>query len=253
MKETKHLNERQKPLPNLPWIMKQTWQDILFAHYPVNRESLEKLVPECLPLDTFDGKSWVTIVPYLTSTMQIRGLPPLPGMNHFAGFNVRTYVTVNGKPGVYFFNLIAENFLAAYGAKIAFKLPYVYRKIRMQKTNETIIFESGKKADDDTQLLCRYKSISSPKPVEQGSLEEFLVERYCLYTTDTKGNLFRGDILHQPWKLERAQAFIERNSLHSSMHIEPLSEEPIFHYAKKAVVRFWPLLKIGEKQPHSIR
>ncbi|RHW40204.1 DUF2071 domain-containing protein [Lysinibacillus yapensis] len=223
--------------------MKQTWNDILFAHYPVKKEILEKLVPEQLPLDTYDGVCWVTIVPYFTSAMHLRGMPPVPGMANFPGFNIRTYVTLNGKPGIYFFSLAAGNWLAAYGAKIAFQLPYFYMNMNYKNVKDFIIFESEKKRG--AQLLCHYKSISSPSLAEKGSLEDWLVERYCLYTV-SKGIVLRADILHHPWLLEKAEAEFHENTLLSSLNIEPASEQPLLHYAKKAEVRIWPIVKAVE-------
>ncbi|MFC7686550.1 YqjF family protein [Ureibacillus sp. GCM10028918] len=238
------LTEKRKLTTNLPWMMKQTWNDVLFAHYPVSRKVLEKLVPSELTLDTFYQTGWVSVVPYLTSSMHLRGLPPVPGMAAFPGFNVRTYVTLNGKPGVYFFSLTAANFLAAFSARTFFRLPYSYMDMQHKKAKELIIFESEKKSG--IQLLCNYKSISTPSKADKGSLEEWLVERYCLYTVSKKGVPFRVDIMHEPWLLEKADAEFHRNTLLSSFNIVPDHKKPILHYAKKAVVRIWPIVPANE-------
>lgn len=242
--EEGHLSQKQKLTTNLPWIMKQTWSDVLFAHYPVQRKVLEKMVPRKLTLDTYNETAWVSIVPYLTSSMHLRGVPPIPGMASFPGFNIRTYVTMNGKPGVYFFKLTAANFLAAYTAKTFFCLPYAYMKMDYKKVKDLIVFESEKKSG--LQLLCNYKSSSNPSPTEKGSLEEWLVERYCLYTVNKKGTPLRADILHEPWVLEKAEAEFHRNTLLHSLNIVPEHEKPILHYARNAVVRFWPIVPISE-------
>lgn len=84
--------------------MKQIWRDLLFAHWPVALDALRPLVPAALPLDTFDGRAWVTIAPFHME-VQPRGLPALPGMSRVPELNCRTYVTLDGKPGVYFFSL----------------------------------------------------------------------------------------------------------------------------------------------------
>ena len=238
-----NLEQKRKVMTNLPWIMKQTWKDVLFAHYPVQKKVLEKLVPSVLPLDTYNGTCWVSIVPYLTSSMHPRGFPPIPGMAAYPGFNIRTYVTLNGKPGVYFFRLTAANFLAAHFAKTFFRLPYLYMDMKYKKVKNLIVFESEKKTG--LQLLCNYKSISDPVPTEKGSLEEWLVERYCVYTVNKKGVPLRGDILHEPWLLEKAEAEFHQNTLLSSLNIVAENEKPILHYAKSRVVRFWPIVPVS--------
>jgi len=84
--------------------MKQTWHDLLFAHWPVPFQQLRPLVPAQLSLDTCDGQCWVGVIPFWMSGVRSRGLPPLPGLSRFPELNVRTYVTYKGKGGVYFFS-----------------------------------------------------------------------------------------------------------------------------------------------------
>lgn len=239
-------NQEDKHFPHLPWIMKQTWSDVLFAHYPVNREALQKLVPNELPLDTFNGVGWVSIVPYFMSSMRLRGLPPIPGMNRFPGFNVRTYVKVNGKPGIYFFSLTAANWFAANTAKIFFRLPYVYVDSDLKNFNHIVRFKSIRKNDSGMQLSCNYQSISNPFLAEKGSLDEWLVERYSLYTVSKKGVPLCANIMHHPWLLEKAGAEFHQNSIVSNFHIKPETNKPILHYSKKAVVRIWPLVSAAK-------
>lgn len=103
------VSHRPWPLPSGPWIMAQTWNDLLFAHWPVPPEIIRNLVPSQLPLDLFDGQCWLGIVPFWMSGVRARGLPAIPGLSRFAELNVRTYVTLGEKPGVYFFSLDAAN------------------------------------------------------------------------------------------------------------------------------------------------
>ena len=117
-------SHRQWPLPDLPWTIKQTWNDILLVNYPIKLDTLQKIVPEVLPLDSYDGMGWIGLVPFHMTGMRLRGLPPVPGTDRFPQVNIRTYVTLDGKPGVYFFSLDAANWLAARLAKQLYHLPY---------------------------------------------------------------------------------------------------------------------------------
>ena len=83
--------------------MTQRWHDLLFAHWPVSPQVLRRLVPIELPLDTYDGQCWVAVTPFHMSDVLPRGIPALPGLSKFPELNVRTYVTVENKPGVFFF------------------------------------------------------------------------------------------------------------------------------------------------------
>jgi uncharacterized protein YqjF (DUF2071 family) len=108
---------RPWPLPRGPWIMAQTWYDLLFAHWPVRSETLRSAVPCELALDAFDGNCWVGVAPFHMSGIRLRGMPALAGFSRFPELNVRTYVTFRGRPGVYFFSLDAGNFPAVWAAR----------------------------------------------------------------------------------------------------------------------------------------
>src|SRR5207245_11504028 len=103
--------------------MAQTWHDLLFAHWPVETGALRRLIPRDLPLDTFEGRCWVGIAPFHMSHIHARGLPPLPGLSRFPELNVRSYVTVSYKTGVYFFTLSASHCPAVLAVARFMQLP----------------------------------------------------------------------------------------------------------------------------------
>jgi len=129
----KHLGHRPWPVPAAPWIMEQTWNDLLFAHWPITPEALRPLVPEMLQLDEFDGKCWVAVTPFHMTGVRPRFFPPIPGVTAFPELNVRTYVSVCGKPGVYFFSLDAASRLAVWAARATFHLPYYFAGMEVRE------------------------------------------------------------------------------------------------------------------------
>ncbi len=106
--------------------MRMSWHDLLFAHAPVPVAALRAVVPAGLELDTFDGVAWLGVVPFRMTRVGPRVLPPLPGLHAFPELNVRTYVTRDGRPGVWFFSLDAANRLAVWTARRFFHLPYFH-------------------------------------------------------------------------------------------------------------------------------
>src|SRR5689334_446333 len=78
--------------PAGPWLMAQGWRNLLFAHWPLPPEALADHVPPGLTLDTFGGRAWLGITPFLLAPFRLRGLPALPGMAALHEINVRTYV-----------------------------------------------------------------------------------------------------------------------------------------------------------------
>ena len=236
------------PLPRLPWVMKQTWNDLLFAHYPIKLGKLRRLVPDALPLDSFDGVGWIGVTPFRVTGMRLRGIPPLPGIKQFPELNVRTYVKVDGKPGVYFFSLDAANLLAVGGARMFYRLPYRHADMGVERWVDTVAYESRRRKGKDARLVCRYRPISDPYFAQIGSFEDWATERYCLYTIGLKGKPVRCDILHTSWPLQDAEADFEENTMCISQGIEVDSQQPILHYAKSREVSIWPLVPAIENQ-----
>ncbi|WP_414859275.1 DUF2071 domain-containing protein [Paenibacillus haidiansis] len=86
--------------------------------------------------------------------------------------------------------------------------------------------------------------MSEPYPAARNSFDEWLVERYCFYTTNAKGRVLRCDILHRPWRLQRAEAEIRTNTVLTDQNIAVEQVSPVFHYSKGVEVRIWPLLRV---------
>ena len=230
------------PLPKLPWTMTQTWNDLLFAHYPIDINVLRQLVPNRLTLDTFNGKGWIGVVPFHMTNIRLRGTPRVPGTDSFAELNVRTYVTVNGKPGVFFFSLDAENLLAVKVAQTIYHLPYMHADMKVGKSGSFIEYTSKRRHGVNARFECSYRPTTEAFYAKEGSFEEWLTERYCLYTLSKQGEPLRCDILHERWLLQEAEADIRVNTMLSEQGIQVEGDEPVLHYSRSMEVRMWPLV-----------
>lgn len=226
--------------------MKQTWRDLLFAHWPVQPESLQPFMPPELPLDLYSGEAWVAVVPFHMSGIRPRFLPPLPGASRFPEINVRTYVTLHGKPGVYFFSLDASHALAVKLTRRFYHLPYRLADMRVsvQPDSGEVHYYSRRK-EGSAAFKGVYRPISESFRSAADSLEHWLTERYCLYTLDGERNVLRCDIEHEPWPLQLAEADISLNTMVSEHWRDLLADTPpLLHFAKKLDVRIWPILRV---------
>lgn len=244
LKETAH---RPWPVPDAPWVMAQTWHDLLFAHWPVPLSSIRSLVPDQLEIDTFDGQAWLGIVPFGMSGIRLRGLPPIPFTSRFPELNVRTYVTVEQKPGVFFFSLDAANLLAVTAAKALFHLPYYHAAMQVEITEGRVEYRSKRYGTKKAEFLGSYHPISEPYHTEEGSLEHWLTSRYCLYTQHAS-QLYRCDIHHLPWPLQTATAEIPVNSMADVHGIQLPPTTPLYHFSKRLDVIVWPLQKVSDNK-----
>jgi uncharacterized protein YqjF (DUF2071 family) len=78
-----------------------------------------------------------------------------------------------------------------------------------------------------------------------GTLDYWLVERYCLYTVGEQHRVFRAVIHHRPWPLQRAEAEIMVTSLASADGLHLPDALPLLHYARKQEVLVWPLRRVS--------
>jgi len=231
---------RPWPLPGAPWVQGQTWLDLLFAHWPLPVEALRGAVPAVLPIDTFDGHAWLGITPFEVRGLRVRGTPPPPGVSHFPEVNVRTYTTVDGRPGIYFLSLDAASRLAVAGARRAYRLPYFEARMGIERARGEIRYRSAR-ADGVAELAARYAPAGPVFTARGETLEHFITERYCLYVLDERHRLLSADIHHPPWSLQLAEADIERNTMTAPYSIDLGGRPPLLHFAARQDVVIWPL------------
>jgi uncharacterized protein len=238
LRDTAH---RPWPVADGPWIMGQSWERLLFAHWRVDATLLRRLVPPQIPIDTFDGSAWLAVTPFVVGGLRLRFLPPLPGTARFPEVNVRTYATIGGRPGIYFFSLDVPNVLAVAVARRAYRLPYFRSKIDVRHADGRVGYRSRRvdPAGTAVEWELEYGPTGPPHAAPAGSFEYWAAERYCLYTLDDRMRVLRGEIHHPLWQLQPAEATIASNSMGRQLGVD-LQELPVLHYAHRQDVVFWP-------------
>ncbi|HEX2127522.1 MAG TPA: DUF2071 domain-containing protein [Thermoleophilaceae bacterium] len=239
LRETAH---RPWPPPARPWLMGQTWYDLLFAHWALPPEVVRPLVAEPLPLDERDGHAWLGITPFVVGGLRPHGVPPLPWLSRFPELNVRTYVDYGGRPGIYFFSLDAARLAAVVAARRSYRLPYFHAEMSAVREGSSVRYESFRKGSPDprAEFRGRYGPAGPPLRNVDGTLEHWLTERYCLYVVDEGGRVLRGQIHHSPWPLHPARATIEVNTMAAPLGLE-LDSDPLLHYSPRQDVVIWAL------------
>jgi hypothetical protein len=237
-----HTEHRPWPIAPRSWTLGQTWEDLLFAHWRITAEELRPYVPAELEIEKHDGSAWLGVVAFKLTNLRARGLLPLPRISSFLELNMRTCVrSTDGKPGVWFISLDAASRVAVEAARRMYKLPYFHARMSATSDGDWIAYESARIAEPGRVFSGHYRPTGSPSSAKPGSLESFLVERYCLYTTDSRNRLYRAEIHHQPWPLQPAEAEIE---LVSVAPLE-LHADPVLHFSRRQDVLVWPLRPVA--------
>lgn len=238
----KQQSHRPWPIPETPWTWRQSWIDLLFAHWELPVETVRSLVPSSLEVDTFEGRTYVGVVPFRMAGVTRRPFPPMPWLSAFPELNVRLYVRHGDRPGVYFLSLDAGNPVAVWAARTFFRLPYFWSKMRMTGNPEAGFEFASRRhlGSAKAEFSASYRPTGQAFVPEAGTLEKFLVERYCLYTTDRRGGLLRGEVHHVPWAVHRAEAAVQVGPLLDS-HGLKVSGEPHLLYTRGVDVVLWGL------------
>jgi uncharacterized protein YqjF (DUF2071 family) len=221
------------------WVQRQTWNDLLFLHWPVPAEALRRAVPGGLDIEERDGTAWLGVTPFVVSGARPRGVPPLPWLSRFPETNVRTYVAPpGGRPGIWFLSLDAARLAAVIGARAGYRLPYFHAAMDVARRGHEVAYRMRRRGGE-AALAVRYRPVGPVFRAAPGSVEHFLVERYRLYAADRRGRLLYADIDHPDWPLQPAEAVVEENTMAAPWGIS-LPGEPLAHYAARQDVVIGP-------------
>ena len=237
------IRQRPKGWP----IMHQTWDKLLFLHWPVEADQLRQLIPAELEIDTWDGTAWLGVTPFTIRGVRPPLLPALPALSTSHELNVRTYVHKDGVPGVWFLSLDASNALAVWGARVSFFLPYFRAKMELQATGSQLDFHGVRTHDGAAPAEFQASWRLGPRLPEAmpDTRDFFLIERYCLYTS-SGDHLYRARIHHQPWPLCHADVERLNSSVIESHGLPSPQQPPLVHaQAEPLQVWVWPPKRIG--------
>lgn len=241
-----HITDQQAhrpwPMPKSPWIMRQDWCDLLFAHWSVPAEVMRELIPRELELDLFEGGAWLGVVPFRMDNVRFRCLPKLPGLSAFPELNLRTYVRHGERPGVWFFSLDATNRAAVMAARSWFDLPYHHARMSCETRDGFVEYSSSRVdlGEGAPKLRVRYRPTGGMARAEAGSLDQWLTERYCLYAQADDGRLSRAEIQHAPWLLQTAEAEFVQNDYPGAAGVVLPAQVPLLHFVSQLEVVVWP-------------
>ena len=232
---------RQRPKRKIKGY--QSWRNLTFLHWEIASEELEPLLPSGLQLDLFQGKAYIGIVPFEMKNIRPAWCPQVLGFN-FLETNVRTYVIHNQEPGVFFFSLDANSYIAVKVARWIWHLPYF--RSAMTLSNKDAVYNYTLKRTDKVQSQIKIEVSETLPPSEADSLEYFLLERYLLFT-ELRGQLLRGQVHHIPYPVRQAELIDFEDQLLEVNNIGGISSSPdLVHFSQGVDVEIYPLEPTGD-------
>jgi len=227
--------------------MRKRWNDLLFAHWPIPANTLSPLLPEGIQIDTFQGSAWLGVAPSWTERIKLRGLPSILGVGGYPSLSLRTYVCDQhtGTTGIFVLSEDASNLIAVASARFFRHLPSHWADMRLDQKSEREFFVYSRRlfSAEPVIFMARYRGLGPTRKLAEnryGTLEYFLTERHCMFTSNRAGQLFRANIHYITWPLEDAEAVIECNDLATALGIKLPEQKPVLHYARQLAVYIWP-------------
>jgi uncharacterized protein YqjF (DUF2071 family) len=238
------LDIRQRP-SSKP-VMHQDWQDILFMHWKIDPQEIQKTLPQGLFVDTHEGDAYVSLVAFIMNDVRLCLLKFMPGLGDYIEVNVRTYVhDGNGNTGVWFYSLDLDSYLGSKIARTAYSLPYIYTHLKGTKSGQQVEIE-GHRSHENVFMNFTYEPISSKySVVDTSSLDFFLIERYALFTK-RKGTVFIGRVHHEPYRISPARITHYSSNLLESHGFSTSEPIDLYHYTPGVTVDIFNLRKIQQ-------
>lgn len=127
-------------------LLTQSWLDLAFLHWAVDPADVAPLLPPGTVPDTFDGTTYVGLVAFRMHRVGWLGLPGVPYLGTFPETNVRLYsVDEHGRRGVVFRSLDASRLIPVVVARTAFRLPYVWSRMGIERSGDTLTYTSSRR------------------------------------------------------------------------------------------------------------
>jgi uncharacterized protein YqjF (DUF2071 family) len=193
------------PRPEKPFLLAE-WRDLLMLNYEVNLCVLKKYVPAGTELDSFDGKTYVSLVGFLFCRTKLLGALPIPLHSEFEEINLRFYVKRREgsemRRGVVFITEIVPKRAIAWTARLFYNENYVRRPMdhRALISGSKMEVEYSWRSPGERCMLQAQASGAPALPAE-GSLEQFITEHYWGYSRQPDGGTMEYHVSHVPWKV----------------------------------------------------
>lgn len=215
--------------------MVQRWCDLAYVHWRYPIEEVQKLLPPGVEVDSYDGSAWVGLIPF---SMRNIGLPRTPAVPYFGSFpevNVRTYVSRNGIPGVWFFSLDVNRLIPAFVARVTYFLPYCWGSARNELVGDVLTTHVNRRWPSRAHSNIR---IHVGEVIEEpDDLSVFLSARWGLYSKGLRGQVRYAPVDHERWTLHHAELLALDDSLVEAAGLSTPLGEPHVMFSPGVSVR----------------
>ncbi|WGD36915.1 DUF2071 domain-containing protein [Lysinibacter sp. HNR] len=221
-------------------VSRQTWQDLTFLHWQVPVDLVSKMLPPGLEVDTFQGKTWVSVVPFVMAEVRTTPLPQRLKHPHFHELNVRVYVVDRqGNQGVWFVKIWCSSLAFTFEGR-AVGLPYSHMIGSSAVSQRTADYVFERSTDPLPMTFRATLEESEEATLRDSPLEEWLTARWNMFAIRF-GRVWRFPVEHEPWDLRPARATSLSLDLPGGLSRLNKHQPDLIHLAKPVHTRvFFP-------------
>jgi uncharacterized protein len=205
------------------------WRNLAMINYEIDPGVLLPMVPDRTELDTWDNRTFVSIVGFLFLKTRVRGWP-IPFHRNFEEINLRFYVRRRGpegwRRGVVFVKEIVPRQAIATVARVVYNENYVARPMRHRIEPEQITYEWRER---EGWNRIDVKTTGEPERLVGGSEAEFITEHYWGYAAQPDGSTVEYRVEHPPWRVRQVRETVfecDVTRVYGAEFVEALTAKP---------------------------
>lgn len=186
--------------------MSQKWLEATFLHWPVDPEAVQPFLPRGVRPDLYQGTTYVGLIAFRMYRIGWMGLPGMPYIGTFPETNVRLYsVDEQGRRGVVFRSLEASRLLPVATARLGFRIPYRFAKMRIEWDGDVVRYRSRRRDPGAPAATSSLTARIGERVEAPSDFEHFVTARWRLHFPWYGGVSLQMQNEHEPWPLHRAE------------------------------------------------
>lgn len=230
-------------------VFVQTWAPSVFLHWPIDTADARRLLPAGCEPDTYDGTTYVGLVPLVIRRVRVFNGPPIPYLSTFTEINVRLYsVDADGRRGIVFRSLDAERLVPVLTAQSTYRLPYKWSSMSYQDTGDEHTWTSVRRWPAPVGARARIKVRVGERIADPGPLAVFLTARWYLHTTLPTGRTAYAAAEHDMWPLHEATVLDLEEELIAAAGLPAPAGEPQVLFSPRVTARIGPPTPVGRRK-----
>jgi uncharacterized protein YqjF (DUF2071 family) len=199
------------------------WLTQTFLHWAYASELIQRLWPDGLTLDTFDGHAWVGLTPFVMADVRPCGSPV--ALAAFPETDLRTYVRgPGGREGLWFLSIeVASPVMLAARAIGA---PYHLGRLRLARSGESVTYAGSRWGGESAYRM----TVRPGPPIRPTQRDVWLASRWRAFTRSA-GVLWETPVEHEPRPLRAARLDDLAESVTRAAGPPVPAEEPLVHFS----------------------